>query len=79
MRIERKQYWSSPAKCGQSVKQGLLIFVRAEIAECRMFSLSIVEDFNVVEQAGLGLIVCQIVFSMHLLILHTMPAASSRL
>jgi hypothetical protein len=30
-----------------------------------MSSLSIVEDFDVVEQAGFGLLVCHVVFSMH--------------
>lgn len=32
-----------------------------------MSSLAIIEDFDVVEQAGFGLFVCQIVFPMHLL------------
>ena len=33
-----------------------------------MSSLSIVEDFDIAEQAGFGLLVCLIVFSMHLLL-----------
>ena len=49
------------------ISYSFLVIIWAKVAECRMSSLSIVEDFDVVEQAGFGLLMPQIVFPIYLL------------
>ena len=50
--------------CTQLDKRGLLIIVRADVAQCAVSSFSIVEDFDVVKQVGFGLLVSLVFLSV---------------
>ena len=43
--------------------------MRALVAQCGMSSFSVVEDLDVIKQAGFGLLMVQVILAMHLLFL----------